>query len=216
MEIAVLGTGNVGRTIASKLVSLGHRVTLGSRTAGNAAASAWAQAEGPLAHHGTYADAARRGELVFNCTAGVGSLDALTAAGAQALEGKTLIDVANPLDFSHGMPPTLTPVGNDSLGEQLQRAFPQTHVVKALNTINCEVMVEPGRVSGEHHIFICGDHQGAKTQVTALLHDFGWPPGSILDLGDISAARGTEGYLLLWLRLWQAMGTGDLNIKVVR
>lgn len=216
MEIAVLGTGMVGRAIASKLVSLGHGVTMGSRTAGNESAAEWAAQAGERAGHGTFADAAARGELVFNCTAGAASLDALRAAGAANLAGKTLVDVANPLDFSRGMPPSLSPVGSDSLAEQIQHEFPAARVVKALQTVNCEVMVDPGRVPGEHDVFVCGDDEAAKAQVRDLLESFGWPAGSIIDLGGIAAARGTEGHLLLWLRLWGAIGHGDFNIKVVR
>jgi predicted dinucleotide-binding enzyme len=113
------------------------------------------------------------------------------------------------------MPPSLSPVGSDSLGEQIQREFPDTRVVKTLNTVNCEVMVEPSRVPGDHDIFVCGDDEAAKAQVRELLESFGWPRGSIIDLGGIAAARGPEGYLLLWLRLWGVIGSGDFNIKVV-
>jgi len=216
MRIGVLGTGMVGKTIASKLVALGHEATMGSRTADNEAARAWAAEAGAGAAHGRFADAAASGELVFNCTAGAGSLEALRAAGAENLAGKTLIDVANPLDFSHGMPPSLLVSGTDSLGEQIQREFPQTKVVKALNTMNCEVMVDPARVPGEHDVFVSGNDEDAKVQVRELLESFGWPESSIIDLGDISTARGSEGHLLLWLRLWGALGTGNFNIKVAR
>ena len=216
MRIAVLGTGMVGKAIALKLVALGHEVTMGSRTADNEAARAWAAEAGVGASHGTFADAAAHGKRMFNCTAGGGSLQALRAAGAENLAGKTLIDVANPLDFSHGMPPSLLVSGTDSLGEQIQREFPQTKVVKALNTMNCEVMVDPARVPGEHDVFVSGNDEDAKVQVRELLESFGWPESSIIDLGDISTARGSEGHLLLWLRLWGALGTGDFNIKVVR
>lgn len=216
MKIAVMGTGMVGQVIASRLVSLGHEVTMGSRTTDNQAAAAWAAAAGAGASHGTFADAAADAELVLNCTAGAGSLEALRAAGEQNLAGKTLIDVAMPLDFSHGMPPSLFVSGTDSLGEQIQRELPGTRVVKALNTMNCEVMVDPSRLPGDHHIFICGDDEAAKAQVRDLLASFGWPETSMIDLGDITAARGTEGHLLLWSRLWGALGTADFNIKVVR
>jgi 8-hydroxy-5-deazaflavin:NADPH oxidoreductase len=216
MKIAVLGTGMVGKAIASKLVGLGHEVTMGSRAADNQAATAWAAEGGERASHGTFAAAAAGAELVLNCTAGAGSLEALRAAGEQNLAGKTLIDVANPLDLSHGMPPSLLVTGTDSLGEQIQRAFPSTRVVKALNTVNCEVMVDPSRVPGDHDVFICGDDEDAKTEVRDLLGSFGWPERSMIDLGDITTARGTEGHLLLWLRLWGVVGSGDFNIKVVR
>lgn len=114
------------------------------------------------------------------------------------------------------MPPSLTVSVTDSLGEQIQRAFPETRVVKALNTINRLVMVDPSRAGGNSDVFVCGDDAHAKDQVRELLRGFGWPDESVVDLGDISAARGTEGYLLLWLRLMGALGTADFNIKVVR
>lgn len=216
MKIAILGTGMVGTTIASKLTSLGHDVRLGARDAANPKAAAWAAATGARASHGTFADAAAFGELVFNCTAGAGSLDALRAAGEPNLRGKILIDVANPLDFTQGMPPTLFAGNTDSLGEQLQRAFPSVKVVKALNTINCQLMVDPGRVAGgDHDVFVSGDDAAAKGRVVEILRGwFGW--SRVTDLGDITTARGTESYLPLWLRLWGALGTPDFNVKIVR
>lgn len=214
MNIAVLGTGMVGTTIASRLIELGHRVTLGSRTRTNEAAVAWAQEHGDAARCGTFADAAADGELVFNCTAGAHSIEALRAAGADNLRGKVLIDVANPLDFSKGMPPTLSIFNDDSLGESIQRTFPEARVVKALNTMNCEIMVDPSRVAGDHDVFVSGDEAEAKAQVVELLKSFGWKQP--IDLGDLSTARGTESFLPLWLRLWGALGTPDFNIKVVR
>ncbi len=215
MKIGVLGTGMVGQAIAGKLVALGHEVTMGSRTADNPKASEWSGAAGERASNGTYADAAAFGELVFNCTAGAGSLEALAAAGADNLRGKILVDVANPLDFSKGMPPSLFVSGDDSLGEQIQRAYPDTHVVKTLNTINCQLMVNPGKVPGDHVVFVSGNDAGAKSRVTSLLTEgFGWK--QVLDLGDISTARGTEAYLLLWLRLWGAIGNADFNITIAK
>ena len=162
MRVAVLGTGGVGQTIGSKLVELGHEVTMGSRSAGNEDASAWAQAAGAGAAHGTFADAAAAGEIVFNCTAGVASLEALEAAGGGNLAGKVLVDVANPLDFSQGMPPTLSVCNDDSLGERIQAAHPDAKVVKALNTVNAAVMVDPGSLSDPGTIFVAGDDAGAK------------------------------------------------------
>jgi predicted dinucleotide-binding enzyme len=216
MRIGVLGTGVVGRTIGSKLVQLGHEVTMGSRSADNESATGWASEAGENAAHGTFEEAAAAGELVFNCTAGGASLDALAAAGADNLSGKLLVDVTNPLDFSAGFPPSLSVMGDDSLAEQIQRANPDARVVKTLNTMNCEVMVDPGRVPGDHDVFVCGDDEGARAEVSELLQSFGWAPESIVDLGELSAARGTEAYVLLWVRLYGAFGTGDLNIKVVR
>lgn len=216
MRIGVLGTGMVGATIATKLVGLGHEVMMGSRTADNEQAAEWASAAGSGASQGTFAEAAGFGELLFNCTAGGGSLDALGSASPEDLAGKVLIDVANPLDFSQGMPPSLLVSNTDSLGEQIQRAFPDARVVKALNTMSCEVMVDPTKVPGEHDVFISGNDAAAKVEVIDLLQGFGWSAERVVDLGDISSARGTEMYLPLWLRLWGALQTGHFNIKVVR
>ena len=216
MKIGVLGTGIVGNTIATKLCGLGHEVTMGARQAGNELARTWAESAGPHASEGSFSDAAAFGELVVNCTAGMHSLDALAAAGAANLAGKVLIDIANPLDFSQGMPPTLTVCNTDSLGEQIQRAFPEAKVVKALNTVNYRVMVDPARVPGKHDVFVAGNDEAAKAQVRELLASFGWPAERIVDLGDIAGARGAEMYLLLWLRLFGVLQTGDFNVRVVR
>lgn len=216
MKIGVLGTGMVGKAIATKLVGLGHEVMMGSRTADNEEAAEWVSAAGSRASQGTFAEAAGFGELLFNCTAGAGSLDALRSASPEDLAGKVLIDVANPLDSSQGMPPSLFVSNTDSLGEQIQLAFPETKVVKALNTMNCEVMVDPAKVPGEHDVFVCGNDEAAKAKVRELLKRFDWPADQIVDLGDITSARGTEMYLPLWLRLWGALQTGYFNIRVVR
>ncbi len=215
MRFGVLGTGVVGQTLGGKLVSLGHEVTMGSRQAGNEVAAAWTKSAGGSASEGTFADAAASAETVINATAGAVSLEALGAAGAENLDGKVLIDVANPLDFSAGLPPSLTVGNTDSLGERIQREFPKAKVVKALNTMAADVMVEPGLVPGSHTVFIAGEDAEAKAQVAGLLKDFGWPAEDVLDLGSLAAARGTEAYVTLWLRFWASTGTRILNIKVV-
>jgi predicted dinucleotide-binding enzyme len=154
--------------------------------------------------------------MVVNATNGAGSIAMLELAGGDNLAGKVLLDVANPLDYSQGMPPSLFISNTDSLGEQIQRAFPEAKVVKALNTMNCQIMVDPAKVPGPHDVFVCGEDADAKGQVTELLQSFGWPTERIRDLGGISSARGTEMYLPLWLRLWGALDTGYFNIAVVR
>lgn len=216
MKIAVLGTGMVGDTIGSKLVELGHDVMMGSRTADNEKALAFVNTQTGKAQAGTYAQAAAFGELLINCTAGGGSLDALKAAGEKNLNGKILIDIANPLDFSKGMPPSLSIVNTNSLGEEIQKAFPQLQVVKALNTMWCGLMVNPGMLNGgDHSTFISGNSVAAKEQVKNLLKSFGWAEKNVLDLGDITTARGTEMYLPLWLRIWGATQNGAFNMKLV-
>jgi len=212
----VLGTGTVGQTLAGKLVSLGHEVRMGAREAGNKRAVDWAAEAGDLASEGSFADAAAFGEVVVNATAGVASVGALTAAGEGHLAGKVVIDVANPLDYSHGFPPTLAIVNDDSLGEQIQRAFPEARVVKTLNTMTADVMVDPARVPGAHTVFVSGDDPAARAQVVDLLRSFGWPRDGIFDLGTIMSARGPEMYLALWLRVVSAGGSPYFNINVVR
>jgi 8-hydroxy-5-deazaflavin:NADPH oxidoreductase len=216
MNFGVLGTGMVGQAIGGKLVELGHRVMMGSRSAGNEKAVAWVADAGEGASEGSFSEAAGFGEVVVNATAGSASVEALESAGGSNLAGKVLIDVANPLDFSQGMPPTLTVCNDDSLGERIQGAFPDARVVKALNTINASVMVAPGDLGETTSIFVCGNDADAKDRVTELLRTFGWGEENVMDLGDISAARGTEMYLPLWLRLYGALGTGSLNIAIVR
>jgi len=217
MRIAVLGTGMVGNTIASKLAKIGHRVMVGSRTADSDAGQEWLRSVGDQARIGDFAGAAAFGEIVLDCTNGAHSLTALRQAGAANLRGKILIQVGNPLDTNSGLPPSLTVCNTDSLGEQVQREFPETRVVKALNTVNCDVMVDPGRVPGDHDLFICGNDATAKREVIDRLCEwFGWKPGNIVDLGDISNSRGTEMFLALWVRLWGVLGTPHFNIHVVR
>lgn len=214
MRIGVLGTGTVGRKIATKLVELGHEVMLGSRSADNPTAAEWVAATGSGASQGTFADAAAHGELVFNCTPGTVSLEAIASVPSASLAGKTLVDVSNSLDLSGGFPVVvLSPT--DSVAEQIQRAVAETHVVKALNTVNNEVMVDPGRVPGEHDLFVCGEDAAAKAEVVELLESFGWPKERIRDLGDLTGARALEAYLVLWLRLRRLVGSGDVNIRVV-
>jgi len=215
MKIGVFGTGGVGRTLAGKLVLAGHDVRLGSRTRDNEKAVAWVKLAGEHASQGTFADAAAFGELLFNATLGGVSIAVLEAAGKDNLRGKVLVDVANPLDFSKGMPPSLFIANTDSLGERIQREFPDVRVVKSLNTVSAPIMVDPGRLKGEHVVFVSSNDRGAKQQVADLLmKDFGWK--RVVDLGDITSARGTEAYLLLWLRAWGALKTTDFNIAIAQ
>ncbi len=216
MRIGVLGTGTVGETVASKLVEVGHEVCMGSREAGNEKAVAWVASAGEGASEGTFADAAEFGELVVNATAGQHSLEALEQAGASILAGKVIWDIANPLDFSQGFPPSLTVANTDSLAEQIQRAHPEAKVVKALNTVTAAVMVDPSALGESTSLFICGDDAAAKADVIEILETFGWLSGDIVDLGDITAARGMEAYLLLWIRMMGALETPGFNVRIVK
>jgi 8-hydroxy-5-deazaflavin:NADPH oxidoreductase len=216
VRIGVLGTGIVGRTLGGKLVELGHEVRMGSRQAGNESAVKWARSAGASASEGTFADAAAFGELLINATGGGVSLDALRMAGAENLAGKVLIDVSNALDFGGGGPPVVGVSVDDSLGERIQAAFPEVRVVKALNTMNASLMVAPQSLDESSNVFVCGDDASAKAQVIELLETFGWLSGDITDLGGISAARGPELYVALWVRMMGALNTPQFNIRVVQ
>jgi 8-hydroxy-5-deazaflavin:NADPH oxidoreductase len=214
MRIAVLGTGVAGRTVAGRLAELGHAVTLGTRDP-DSTRSRQDWEEVPDVGLATFADAAHDAELVVNASNGVATLDVLALAGADHLAGTVLLDLANPLDFSQGFPPTLTVKDTDSLAEQVQRAHPEARVVKALNTMNASLMVHPESLAeGDHTVFVCGDDEDAKATVTALLAALGHT--DVLDLGALDAARGTEMVLPLWVRLMQRLGTAHFQLKVVR
>lgn len=226
MKIGVFGTGMVGRTLAAKLLELGHGVCVGTRDPqatlaradkermGTPPFKAWKD-EHPAVELGSIPQAAAYGELLVNAMSGAGSVETLRLAGDANLAGKVLVDISNPLDFSKGMPPILSICNTDSLGEQLQKAFPALKVVKSLNTVNANLMVGPKALAdGAHTMFVCGNDAGAKASVTALLRSFGWE--DIVDLGDITNARGTEMYLPLWLRMWGAVKSPLFSIKLVR
>jgi len=213
MKIGVLGTGVTGQTIGSKLVELGHDVMMGSREEANPKAVAWAKEEGHNALYGTFMNAAAFGEIVFNCTLGAASLDALQTVGAENLRGKILIDTSNPLDRSTDTW-TLTVCNTDSLGEQIQRIFPETKVVKTLNTVNANVMVDPSKLIEKTNVFVSGNDIEAKATVVHILRDwFGWK--EIIDLGNITTARSVEMYVPLWHNLRTAISSQRFNIKVV-
>lgn len=215
MKVGVLGTGMVGSAIGTRLIELGHEVRMGSRQAGSEKAVQWADSAGDRASSGDFADAASFGEIAFNCTAGEGSVDAVSSA-KDGLAGKLLIDVANVLDFSNGPPPMISATDQDSLAERIQRAVPEARVVKSLNTVNNDVMVDPARIPGDHVIFLSGDDHAAKRQATEVLGEFGWPEDRVIDLGDLTTARGPEMYVGLWLRLWGALDSSQFNIGLLR
>ena len=226
MRFGILGTGVVGKTIAIRLDGLGHDVIVGTRNPeetlsrtdpdqyGNPPFGSW-QEEHPEVRLGTFAEAAAHGDMVVNATAGAVSLEALEQAGEDNLNGKILIDIANPLDFSKGMPPTLLVSNTDSLGEQIQRRFPEAKVVKTLHTMNAYLMVDPAQLAAtDHTVFVSGDDAEAKARVSELLRSFGW--SDIIDLGDITTARGTEMVLPIWVRLFGVLQKPIYNFKIVR
>ena len=221
MRIGVLGTGAVGQAIATRLVELGHDVTMGARDPANPTAAAWAADPGPrepatagTARAGDFRAAADGAELVVNATAGTHSPAAL--AQADPAPGTIVLDVSNALDHSVGFPPVLTVPPGDSVAERLQRAHPLTRVVKALNTMNGDVMVHPELVPGPHEVFVAGDDPAAKAAVTAVLRQVGWPADAILDVGALTAARGLEAGVLFWVTLRMAVGHHHFNLHVAR
>lgn len=215
MQIGILGSGVTAQTIGSKLVQLGHEVMLGSRDEANTRLVAWAKEEGGQhALYGTFRDAAKFGEIVFNCTKGSASIDALIAAGAENLKGKILIDTANPYDISSDDIWSLTICNDDSLGEEIQRLLPETKVIKTLSTVNANVMVDPGKLQEKTTVFVSGNDIEAKAAVVRILKEwFGWK--DVIDLGDIITARSVEMYVLLWHSLRTVLPSQRFNIKVV-
>jgi predicted dinucleotide-binding enzyme len=213
MKIGVLGTGVTGQTIASKLVALGHDVMLGSHDEANPEAVAWAKDEGHNALYGSYMNVAEFGEIIFNCTPGSASLEALRMAGERNLRGKVLIDTANPIDHSTNTW-KLTVCNTDSLGEQIQREFPDARVVKTLNTVNANVIVDPNKLIEKTDVFGSGNDIEAKAIVVRILKEwFGWR--EVIDLGDIVTARSVEMYVLLWHDIRKAISSQRFNIKLV-
>lgn len=225
-KFAVLGTGVVGQTLAVKLAEVGHAVFIGTRdpaatlarTAndnfGNPPFKVWREQHRTI-EFGTLSQAAAFGEVIVNATSGTGSLEALHSAGAENLKGKILIDISNPLDFSKGFPPSLSVCNTDSLAEQIQRAFPDARVVKTLNTMNAHLMVAPTTVAGgDHTVFVSGNDAAAKQSVTALLESFGWK--DVVDVGDLTSARGTEMLLPIWVRLYGTLKKPAFQFKLVR
>lgn len=212
MRIGVLGTGMVGETLATRLVELGHEVMMGAREAGHPHADAWAAHHAPHATAGTFEQAAAFGTFVVLATAGHAT-EQVAARVAGDVDGKVLIDVTNPLEFPGGVPTLFVGI-DDSLGERVQRAAPGARVVKALNTINASVMTHPADVPGDHITFLAGDDAAAKDQAAELLQQFGWPVERIIDVGPLTAARATEAYLPLWLKLMGHVGHAKFNIAI--
>lgn len=227
MEIAVLGTGQVGRALAGRCAQVGHHVVVGTRDPWQTLARTgtdamgtppyveW-QAEHPEVELATNAEAGSHADLVINATNGAASEAALVAAGVGSRGALIVLDVANVIEFGGGPLPGIGASTEGSLAERLQAAFPAARVVKALNTVNSAVMVDPARVPGEHVVFVAGDDAEAKGVVRGLLTQFGWSPDRTIDLGGLAGARATEMYLPLWLTLMGTLGTTDFNIALAR
>jgi 8-hydroxy-5-deazaflavin:NADPH oxidoreductase len=223
----ILGTGMVGRTIAAKLMELGYQVKIGTRDVASTMAKKDRNQYGAPSfaewhsHHqnisvGSFNEAATFGELIFLCTLGAAALDVVRLAGSESFKSKTVIDISNPLDFSRGMPPFLIPqfANTYSLAEEIQKVLPEAHLVKTLNIVNCEVMVNARKSGGDPTMFVAGNNAEAKEEAKSVLKQFGWT--DIIDLGDITGARGLEMLLPLWLRIWQATQNGYIGFKIIR
>lgn len=228
MNIAVLGTGSVGQALATRLAGLGHQVYMGTRNVenslsntkadnwGNPAIGTWINAQ-PEVQLVTFKEAVEKGdELVVFAMNGKAAFACLDAVGEESLENKVLIDISNPLDFSNGFPPSLFVCNTESLGEQIQARYPKVKVVKTLNTMSNPIMVNPGLIKGDHSVFISGNDAEAKEKVARLLNSFGWEDKHMVDLGDITTARGTEMILPLWTRLYGKLQTPFFNFNVNR
>ncbi|WP_317897282.1 NADPH-dependent F420 reductase [Aurantibacillus circumpalustris] len=223
MKIAILGTGGVGKAFATRLTDLGHEVCVGTRDVSKTlekdgeAGFKHFQSLNPKVKLATFSDAAAFGEIVINVSKGANTMDVIKAASSN-LKGKVLVDISNPLDFSNGMPPSLIPEysNTNSLGEEIQKYLPDTKVVKTLNTMWNGLMINPALIgNGDHVNYICGNDTEAKKKVISLLNEFGWKKESLLDLGDINAARATEAVLPIWLRVYGAKQSGAFNFKIV-
>ncbi|MFX1479893.1 MAG: NADPH-dependent F420 reductase [Promethearchaeota archaeon] len=224
MKIGIIGSSNVAQTIGEKFLSLEHEVMISSRDVSKdkgelPSAEDWVKKQikkGFTASAGSFSEAAKFGELLFNCTEGKYSMLALETAGKENMKGKILIDLANPLDFSQGFPPTLSVVNDYSLGEQIQESFPETKVVKTLNTVTVALMINPDMLNASHTLFICGNDEEAKKWVKEelLTKWFGWK--DIIDLGDIKGSRGMEMYLMLWIRIYDILDTANFNLRIIK
>lgn len=228
MNIAVIGTGAVGQAMAKKFSNLGHKVFMGTRDVeqsrnrkeqdawGAPGIGSWIQ-ENPEVELTTFKQAAEKGnDLLILAVNGMAAINTLKNIGEELLNGKVMIDISNPLDFSKGFPPTLSVCNTESLGEHIQNSFPKLKVVKALNSVSNSIMINPQLIEGDHVVFICGNDAGAKIEVGSILESFGWKPENIVDLGDITSSRGTEMILPLWTRLMGKYQSPLFNINIVK
>jgi 8-hydroxy-5-deazaflavin:NADPH oxidoreductase len=206
MKVGVLGSGDVGKRLAGGFATRGNEVILGTRSPGNPELTKWASGVKGKVSLGTFADAARQGQLLVLAVHGESALTVLDAAGKANFAGKVLIDVTNPLDMSKGMPPSLFVGTTDSLGERVQHALPSAKVVKAFNTVGNGQMVDP-HVKGQSRLelLIAGNDAAAKRQVTEIVKSFGW--AGTIDAGGIEASRYLEALVPLWVRVGAALNT---------
>ena len=218
MKIGILGTGEVGNLLGSRLIENGHQVMMGGREANNQKGLDFVNKHSSEnASYGTFAEASGFSEIIFNATNGRFALDALKLANTD-FAGKIIIDVANPLDFTTTPPTLISEFANtNSVGESIQNQYPKAKVVKTLNTFGMVLGVNPKQLNnGDHSVFISGNDESAKTKTKTLLTEFGWRIENIIDIGDITGARAMELYLILAVRMKLLFGESIFNIKVIK
>jgi len=212
-KIGILGTGDVGQALGTAFVALGNEVKIGGRDANNEKAVAWAKKTGAKAQTGTFADAAKFGEIVVLATLWSGTESALSMAGHASFDGKVLMDVTNPLVYKPNAPPSLALGHTDSGGEQVQRWLPKARVVKCFNTFGHAHMFKPDFAGGPPDMFLCGNDEAAKKTVTEICAAFGWPT---IDVGGIDGARLLEPMCILWVQYGLRTGTWNHAFKLLR
>jgi 8-hydroxy-5-deazaflavin:NADPH oxidoreductase len=213
MKSGVLGTGEVGQKLGSGFVATGHEVKMGSRDSKNQNLTAWIAANGKNASGGTFADAARFGDVIVLSTAWEGTENVIKLAQPQNFRAKHVIDTTNPLVFPENAPPGLALGWNTSAGETVQRWLPDAKVVKCFNIVGNASMYKPEFPGGPPDMFIAGNDAEAKTTVTAFLKDFGWPA---IDIGGIEGARLLEPLAMLWITYGVRTGTWNHAFKLLR
>jgi predicted dinucleotide-binding enzyme len=213
MKIGVLGSGGVGRRLAAGFRTRGDDVMIGSRDPEKAELREWSAGPGAGVELGTFERTAEHGEILVLAVLGDAAEEAIAAAGPERFTGKVVIDAMNPLDFSGGFPPKLSIVGNDSLGERVQRTLPGAKVVKAFNTIGNAYFVEPRFSDGHPTMLIAGDDEGAKHTVAGILADFGW--ADVVDIGGIEGSRELEAICIVWVKVGGARGSWDHGFKLL-
>jgi len=213
MNIGILGTGDVARSLAAGFLRLGHAVRLGTRDPKSEKLAQWLAGAGKGAGAVVFAEAAAFGDVVVLATLWSGTENALKLAGQKGFAGKVVIDATNPLVFRPGEPPALALGHTDSGGEQVQRWLPQSRVVKCFNMVGHAHMVSPSFPGGPPDMFFCGNDAEAKETVAKLLTQLGWPS---TDLGGIEYARVLEPLCILWVAYGMRTGGWNHALKMLR
>lgn len=210
MNIGILGSGDVAKSLAGGFLSRDHKVMLGSRDPSKLVG--WQQEAGSNASAGSFEDAASFGEVIVLSTLGMATEHAIALAGPSNFDGKVVLDTTNPLRFDDDGP-HLAIGGDDSLGERIARALPNAMIVKCFNTVGHELMVNPRFMGGPADMFIAGNDAGAKARASGIVRDFGWNP---VDLGSIESSRYLEAMCMAWVMHGRISGTWNHAFKFVK